>query len=240
MCGMKTSYINKSQGHESYLTCLRCRSVTIHKVLVSFDTSENQDEYFENSAYQIIECQGCLEISFQKIYYDNGCYDYISDEVIPVISIYPIRSKDFWYAKEYQHLPKNLIGVYEEIIKCYNNNCLISCAGLIRALVEGICNANGVKDGPINIEYKNTKAPKRIKNLAGKINGLYEKGLITKAHSAAIHEHRLLGNEALHELTIQSKENLKIYIEIIEITLDNLYKMPYSVFLINNEKQSVF
>ena len=65
----------------------------------------------------------------------------------------------------------------------------------------------GIIDGPKEITKKNgTKVVKRFKNLEGKIAGLYEKGFLTKKSSTILHEHRFLGNEAVHELSQPSKD----------------------------------
>ena len=75
------------------------------------------------------------------------------------------------------------------------------------------------ENGEIEIIYKN--------NLQGKIGGLYEKNLITKTHAEILHEHRFLGNNAVHELDMPSAEELKLGIEILEHTLENIYELKY-------------
>lgn len=59
----------------------------------------------------------------------------------------------------------------------------------------------------------------------GKISGLSEKGILTKKNSEILHEHRYLGNEAVHELSQPSEEEVKLAIEIIEHTLESLYEI---------------
>lgn len=62
--------------------------------------------------------------------------------------------------------------------------------------------------------------------LDGKINGLQERGLITKSQQCALHELRFLGNKALHDLDIPSKNELEIAFEIIEHLLLEIYELP--------------
>lgn len=69
----------------------------------------------------------------------------------------------------------------------------------------------------------------RRNNLQGKINGLYEKGVLTKESAESLHEHRYLGNEAVHELSQPSKEELALAINIIEHILETIYEIPEKV-----------
>ena len=59
----------------------------------------------------------------------------------------------------------------------------------------------------------------------GKIEGLHEKGLLTRQHSEILHEHRFLGNDAVHDLKQPTQDELKLAIQIVEHTLENLYEL---------------
>ena len=54
---------------------------------------------------------------------------------------------------------------------------------------------------------------------------MYEKGILTKRNADILHEHRFLGNEALHELTQPSKDELALAIQIIEHILEHIYEL---------------
>jgi hypothetical protein len=56
--------------------------------------------------------------------------------------------------------------------------------------------------------------------------GLQEKGLLTQSSAQTLHEHRYLGNDAVHELARPSEDELRLAIEIIEHTLQQLYELP--------------
>lgn len=73
-------------------------------------------------------------------------------------------------------------------------------------------------DGTIKVENRN--------NLQGKINGLHQKGKLTKENAETLHEHRFIGNTSIHELNAPSNEELRLAIEIIENVFDSLYEMP--------------
>ena len=68
---------------------------------------------------------------------------------------------------------------------------------------------------------------KRKNNLQGKINGLHENGIITENNAITLHQHRFMGNEALHELYLPARVNIKLAIDIIENTLESVYELPF-------------
>jgi hypothetical protein len=84
-----------------------------------------------------------------------------------------------------------------------------------------------VEDGPVE-----EKAPGggtkivRKNNLQGRIAGLQEKGLLTESSAKTLHEHRFLGNSAVHELTRTSEDELRLALEIVEHILEQLYELP--------------
>ena len=111
------------------------------------------------------------------------------------------------------------------------------CGAGARALVEGLCKENGVTDG--EIEYKKTDGTitkKRTDNLQGKINGLHEKGKLTKENAEILHEHRFLGNTAIHDLSAPTKEELGLALEIIEHVFDNLYEIPEKALQLKHKR----
>ncbi len=86
-----------------------------------------------------------------------------------------------------------------------------------------MCAELKVEDGPV----KNGAVEVRKSNLEGKINGLHERNVLTLTSATALHEHRFLGNEALHELSQPSPDELRLAIEIIEHTFKSVFEMPH-------------
>ena len=129
-------------------------------------------------------------------------------------------------AKIYYSLPDNINRLYKETIECYNNGIFTLCAAGIRALVEGICIDKKIKDGNVEENDKNGNIKIiRKRNLEGKINGLIEKGVLTKENAESLHEHRYMGNEAVHQLSLPSKKELSLAISIIENIFDSIYEI---------------
>lgn len=224
--------INKLVGDIFKVLCSQCKNITNHKVISSVRLSGSDDsEYFDdyvfswNSDYQIIQCQGCEEISFRQA--DTNSEEYDAEGSIVTELIFPKRGKNSWNLKAFLNIPYDLRRLYRETIDCYNNENLTLCGAGVRGIVEGICNKNDIKDGEVEFTNKNGNlVKKRFDNLQGKINGLYEKGKLTKDSAKILHEHRYLGNSSIHDLAIPTKEELGLALEIIEHVFDTIYEIP--------------
>jgi len=216
---------NKTKGKELDVVCSECNRETWHLVLQSFYDywqSDDHPEHFVDGGtdYQIIECQGCRTISFRS----EGWF---SEEDGTSIQLFPKRSSDTLTKKDFYEIPRQLRRIYYEVIESFNNDLLISCAAGLRAIIEGICSEKKIKNG--EVEFTDGKGITKIdrkSNLQGKIAGLAEKNILTKSNADILHEHRFLGNEALHELSQPSVTELRLAIEIIEHLLENIYELP--------------
>jgi len=218
--------------------CIQCKQETNHKVIHETKKSFNHnDEIFADGLWQIIECKGCEEITFREVWINSEDTDPYDGSPIENIKLYPIRSKDILPIKPFYNVPFKVRNIYREMIDAFNNGMFVLCSGGLRATIEGICNSKGILDGPVKRNKNGTVVNKRSKDLQGKISGLFENGLLTKQHAEILHQHRFLGNEALHTLDQPTKEELKIAIEIIEHTLDNLYELSEKVSILKYEKQ---
>jgi ribosomal protein S27E len=221
---------NKKKGHFVQATCEECERETRHKIISSYDGHfddpiylsdlANKPDFYVNytSSHQIIQCQGCMTISFRRT---TWCDEPNEGEWI---SLFPERSHLTHFTKNFEQLPDRLYDIYEQTIACYNNHHLTLAAIGLRALLEGICAECGIEEGSVTDSNGNTK---KKQNLQGKINGLYEKGLITKGNSEILHEHRFLGNEAAHQLKPPSRDDFVLAIEIIENLIETVFEIPH-------------
>ncbi|PQJ73615.1 DUF4145 domain-containing protein [Polaribacter butkevichii] len=222
---------DKTKNETIKVLCSSCKNNTNHNVLTSINEigTEPLGEYYSidwNTDYEIIQCLGCERISFRNHSTNSENTDY-QGRPISTTLIYPKRSKDTIAAKHYFNVPYNLQRIYSETVESYNYGNLTLCGAGVRALVEGVCKENGITEG--NVEFKNkdgSTVTQKKTNLQGKINGLHESGKLTLQHSEILHEHRFLGNEAIHELSLPSKEDLYLAIEIVENVFDTLYEIP--------------
>jgi hypothetical protein len=225
---------NLTKGVIYKVLCQQCKHETNHIVLYSIKSSGSElwgddAEYQWVTTYEVVKCQGCDEISFRQCDSDSESYD--EEGYYSTITLYPKRTKETINIKSYHSIPHNIKRLYQETINCYNNDIMTLCAAGVRALVEGICLNKKIKDGEISYLDKNGNIKtKRSRDLQGKINGLYENGILTKDNAASLNEHRYLGNEAIHELSLPSKEELSLAITIIEHILDSIYEIPIKTF----------
>jgi hypothetical protein len=206
--------------------CNTCKISTNFEIKREYSKVYNDDSIYMKYKWQIIECKGCETVSFRTTEY--GTESGYDDEGNPVEDeiYYPKHELNTLNIKPFYNTPHTIKKIYREMIDCYNNGSYILCAGGLRAVLESICQQEYITDGII--EYQDDKGKeitKRTNNLQGKISGMQEKGLITTNHSEILHQHRFLGNEALHELSVPSQEELKIAIGIIEQTIDNIYEL---------------
>jgi len=237
MSKLKESYTeNKCKGHIVYEPCASCGRATRHMVMSSFDYA-GSDEYEDgsysvdwSSSHQVIQCQGCMETSFRQLnWFSEDMHQIGPDEYDDGerITLYPKRSGNTRPIKDFWEVPTNLRRIYRESIDCFNNDSFTLTAAGLRALIEGLCAELSINDGPKQITKKDgTTEIKRLTNLEGKISGLHEKGYLTEKSANLLHEHRFMGNEAVHELAHPSREELSLAIEIIEHTFDSIFEIP--------------
>jgi hypothetical protein len=233
---------DKTTGKKLKIYCSRCGGETNHVVLKSATSQGSEvvaviDGHTEtidwSDDYQIIQCQGCETISFRHLSWFSEAEEYYgldnySDGT--TTRLYPKRSKDTRPIRDYYNVPPILRRIYRESLDCFNNDSFTLCAAGLRAIVEGLCSTQGVTDGPVEVKKKDgTTIIQRSTSLQGKIAGLKEKGILTESQIAILHEHRYLGNEAVHELSSPSQDELALAIEILEHTLEGLYELPDKV-----------
>ena len=231
---------NKTKDQKYKVHCTQCKRATNHVVMLSvdcddFDVVGHQDDgapitidWRDN--YQVIQCQGCDAISFQHIHWFSEDQYMISPHEVSNGTtnwLYPKRSAQTLAIKDYFNAPATLRRIYRETVECYNSDIFMLCAVGLRAIIEGICADQKILDGPVQVTKPDGSTEmKRKNNLEGKISGLAEKGRLTQPNAAILHEHRYLGNEAVHELSHPSQVELILAIEIVEHVLDALYELP--------------
>lgn len=208
--------------------CNSCNRITNHEIIKKEDREIRDDEVevIFHDSWQIIKCLGCEDISFRQVSTNSVDYDFETGEHYETVRLYPIRSDKTLPLKPYYNVPTIVRNIYRQTIDAYNNGLNLLCAAGLRAIIESICTYEKISDGPVEkiLKAGGTKIV-RTKDLMGKINGLQEKGILTKKQATILHEHRYLGNEALHALDTPHISVLSIAIEIIEQTLDILYEI---------------
>jgi hypothetical protein len=204
--------------------CNSCNHRTWHNIAFSqtFTTSAYDrfggDDYLGDidAQWDLLQCMGCGSISVRMIIENEN------DEH-PYVEFYPERTISHHIRKYYVHLPDNLSHLYSEVVATYNKGNLILCSAGLRALLEGICVNKGIYVGP-NERGKNTRS------LEGKINGLAS--IVPPGIVKNLHGLRFLGNQALHELDVPNKNDVKLAISVIEDIMNIIYDLDYRAQLL--------
>ena len=221
---------NKTKGEKLKALCTKCGSETHHEVIQSHDcelTEVHEDDGWIirwEDQYQIIRCLGCSAVTFRQLSWFEGDADEYDDGTTE--QLYPKRNNSTRANIQFPNVPVTLRRIYRETIDCFNSESMTLCAAGLRAIVEGICAELGISDGPVIVVLATGTRIDRKGNLEGKIAGLCERKVLSEANSNALHEHRFLGNKALHELGQASIDEIALALDIIEHTLEALYEIP--------------
>lgn len=213
--------LNKTQGEEHNLPCIKCTGKTAHKVLASMDVrgSEGDHNYsFDWSTdYQIVQCLGCKTISFRKASSNSEDYYPINDteyEYEVAETLYPSRIDGIkGLGDETHYLPSAVRRIYDETLQALSNQSPVLAAIGLRALLETVC--------------KEKKASGN--DLLKKIDSLVTSGILTPASAAILHKIRSLGNAAAHAVKPHSEKQLALAMDIIEHLLKDVYILPKQV-----------
>ena len=218
----KNCSLNKRANQIIETKCPKCRSITNHTILANYTIGIILPYHncWEDTDYEIVQCNVCNFISVRKEYSDDTFVDF-DENGEPfhtcIESRYPniIASSKL---KDYNisHIPSICRKIYEETeFSLASNQVLLSAMGL-RALIESICNS---QEQFGNIRFKSD-------NLYGKINKLVEDKKLTEESGEILHKIRGIGNESTHELKSSNINHLKIAFDIIENLLLMLYIFP--------------
>lgn len=212
---------NSNKGNKIKAQCIKCGPEKNHIVLQSVELNHCIDPRGVDlvESYQIIQCQGCDTVSFRHWSLFSEDYEGPDEDVSDTL-LYPKRSEEMRDIKRFFYAPPNVRRIYRETIDCFNNDSYILCAAGLRAIIEGICTDQKIKKG----------------NLKEKIAKLSELGILTRANAATLHEHRYLGNDAVHELSIPSTTELTLAIEIMEHMIETIYVMPHKAKMLNQQR----
>lgn len=227
---MRMESDHASEGDKIYSICSYCEGRTRHKVLKAIDIRWPEDDSSDEisvsgwTEYQIIQCMSCEMISFREHGWNDNLLSHDRDT-----HIYPKLRDPFEKDPliDTHLLPENLGKLYNELLEAFNQGQHLLCAMGLRSVIEGICVDKNVKSGTVTLFKKNgTIQPKKVKkNLMGKIEGLAEKNIITHDTAHTLHQHRFLGNAAVHELDVPPKKELLQAIEIVEYILIEIYEL---------------
>ena len=216
-----TQDINKTQGAEHSIPCLKCVGRTTHKVLASVeirgDETDHDFTFSWATDYQIVQCLGCKAISFRSASSNSeDCYQISEDEVEHEVdeTLYPSRIEGRkGLGDETRYLPSSVRQIYDETLLALSNQAPILAGIGLRALLETVCKEKQAVGS----------------DLLKKIDNLVTTGILTPASAAILHKIRTLGNAAAHEVKPHSEKQLGLAMEISEHLLKDVYVLPRQV-----------
>lgn len=158
----------------------------------------------------IWRCSECESLSLQVTWeptewFDGRRYDYDSETIV-----YPKDVHGMHTPKPFTHMPRKLLGFYNEVITAFNGDLRILCTMGIRSLVEGISD--------------DKRVAKQKDHFWKKIEGLATLGIpvhITENLSGV----QEIGNKAVHELVAVDREDLRLAIGLVEEILSFIYDL---------------
>ncbi|MDO9108921.1 MAG: DUF4145 domain-containing protein [Coriobacteriia bacterium] len=163
--------------------------------------------------HQIVECNGCKTVSFRHLHVNSedisisrqGDLEHDITE-----QLYPRRAVGRRSLGDVYLLPASVRRIYQETQQALVNDSPVLVGIGIRAIVETVC-----KD--LNAEGKDLE--KRIDDLVGK-------QLLTPSGAAVLHQLRILGNKAAHEVKPHDLEQLLLAMDVVEHLLQGAYVFP--------------
>jgi len=192
--------------------CVECKKLTNHTILGNHKTSgeeyDGEIQWWES--YEIIQCLGCDDISFRKVFACTEDFDPQTGQLEENISLYPDRTSGRNPMSGYEEFPIKTRRIYMETIKALNVATPLLAAIGLRALIESICLAQETKSH----------------NLAKGIDELAKMGLLSEKQADFFHNHRFMGNEAAHEMVAPKPEHLIAALDIAETLLKTIYILP--------------
>lgn len=196
--------------------CRRCRHITKHEVIHEHtEQGEVPDDIALNwtHEYQTVRCLGCGTVAFRMA---TGTNENVAEvrqgewEYVPDVEIFPTPNLGRAALESSHLLPTKVERIYSETLACLNaSNPVLSGIG-IRAIVETVCKDQGAFG----------------RDLYQKINDLKDRRGLADAGATILHNLRVLGNNAAHEVAPHSVEELTLAIEVIDHLLLGVYVLP--------------
>jgi hypothetical protein len=205
-----------TEHSDTSIWCRDCKRETNHAILrciMRHYADADPDTGFEGwHEYQIAKCRGCDTLCFRSVTKDSETYD-SEYGVIETIHVFPEPSNARHPIDDYMTLPINLRRIYLETVNSLNLKHPVLAGIGIRAIIETV--------------VKDQQATGKV--LQEKIDSLVTTGVLTKSGASILHELRILGNKAAHEVKAHSSKQLLLALDVVENLLKAVYILPDQV-----------
>ena len=172
--------------------------------------------------YQIIQCQGCLFVSFCEESLCSADIMYGEENPATERRLFPNRIVGRAMMQGAQQLPESVYDIYEEAHSALCSELLIMAGFGVRATLEAVC-----KDQEIS-----------GRNLKIKIENLSEAGLITPSGAEILQQLRSMGNAAAHEMKLHHLAEISAAFDVIEYLLQGVYILPMQAEFLSKSREN--
>lgn len=208
---------------KKYIFCNKCKNETNHVLHAEHfrdypNFYEGQLACVERIGFKFWICAGCDSGTLEEYYYfdiNNEEYGNLADS-----TYYPVRTGLHVEGKRFRQLPKKLNQIYRETLHAYNNDLTVLCALGLRTLIEGICADKCVTGRNLQIKIDKMVGIPLPPNIVNNLHSL-----------------RFIGNDAAHELTAPTQQELRLAIDICEDLLNYVYELDYKANKLANARQ---
>lgn len=201
------------------IPCKLCNSATNHILRARYSWLRQMEGESGNvigtcdHMNSIWMCAGCDTVTFEwQMVYDDGTE---GDGGC-------VSTMDSVECKPFRNLNPDLTRLYEEVVTCFDRDCLLLCTIGLRALIEGVCKDKGVAG----------------RDLKDRIDGLI-KFVPSLNIIEALHAFRFAGNTAVHDLEALTRDDARASIEVMEDLLTFLYDLDYKALQVRTASRGV-
>jgi len=211
------------------ILCPTCGTETNHEIVwkskeVRWD--DYDDDMWATTNFDVLQCLGCETPTLRKehMFSEDINMKRVNGKLVafPEVTLWPKTGYRMLKPKYMNNAPPNVKRVYRETVEAYNSELPTLCAAGVRATIECVCKEQGIVQD----------------DLKDKIDALKEKRVISDDFANALHENRLLGNDALHESALFGDIELKTAIELIETLLETVYETKQKTNLLKSLRES--
>jgi Domain of unknown function (DUF4145) len=202
--------LNQRKNATIVIVCGECSRSTVHEILtdVRSDDESYRGDIQESESYLIVQCRGCLTLSFCKESQSSEDWDPEDENALLVRRLlFPGRIAGRPPLRDAYHLPWDLQKIYAEARSALMQGLPVLTGIGIRAIVETVCNERGAMGA----------------NLFQKINSLVTLNLITQQEATVLHDLRFMGNEAAHKVKAHRSDELNLAFDVVEHLLNTVY-----------------
>ena len=160
--------------------------------------------------HYLARCAGCEIFCYATATETEDAQLNSSGQLVPEWEVFPNAEGEKEPFDKHYLLKTKVRGIYLEVIRSINADLLLLAAIGLRALIEAICKQQKV----------------RGKNLAKLIDGLEDKGVLSRLQSEFLHGLRFMGNAAAHEIAKPNRDEILAALEIAEAMLQVIYVLP--------------